>query len=349
MPEIEWSNVGASNPLAAGPNPIILRASIEYPARTFTPITWGHGLRDVTIDPGVTVRSWPVPITIPPHTEYVIHQFVTVPIGGRWVTSVYRGSGPCFASPGVDRTMGGGGPYTDRNAIVAFGPSNIFGRPNSTTMVVNGISLPVTSTLVLGDSISVGTGDGIATGEGISPPYGTRGFIARSLFGLGLPFINNGRGGNRISIDGNLANSWRRLAPLDQCRVVLCNLGTNDSGGSLAAFQNSYASLNRVVVSSGGKLIPCTLGPRTNATNDGPLRNDTTNREFIDVANAWLRTNPFGNGYFDHSAAVCDPSDQTRWNPSFAVPASFDGLHPMPDAHRASAAALSAKIANFIM
>ncbi len=345
FPQLEWINVGEGHPPADGPNPVTLRASIEYPAGVYTPIWFDNGSRDITIQPGGWARTLPVPVAIPADTDWWMHQYVQVPTGGKWIRSAWGGIPSSWASPGVDRTMGAGGAYTDSNQLVAFGPTIVAGKPIGSTLLLGSADVPVFTVEIDGDSISTGTGDGLATGESTLPPRGCGGFIGRALWDLRLPFIHNGKGGNSMAVDGDRTKRINRAHAWRYAKFVICNLGTNDSGLALQDWKDGYQRLNDDIVRTGGILIPCTMSPRTNVTNTGMRDGDTSaNISFIANGNAWLRADPFGNGIFDFAAAVVDPNDATRWNSIFAIPSGFDGLHPMPDAHLAGAKALKPRL-----
>ncbi|MBS7539396.1 SGNH/GDSL hydrolase family protein [Ancylobacter lacus] len=243
----------------AGPNAIAVKASIEYPAGTFTPVTWS-GAGSVTLTGGQVLDSDDIMIAIPPGTQFWTRTYVSVAgVGMKWPLGYAVGS---TASTNILGMSGGGrtlsSDLTTSGTIAnlsttSYGPSAVFGNP----------AVGTRSVAFVGDSIATGQGDqDISAGN-------DGGFIVRA--------INNRYGWVRVSRPGErlqqaALNFTMRGQIISQAATLfICQHGVNDPGAgrTTAQMQADYITLWGLVSSQGIPVWQTTLTPRPAAAADG--------------------------------------------------------------------------------
>lgn len=297
-------------------------ASIEY-SGTIYRVTFG-GKITATPDAGGVLISDPIALVIPAGTLFYVRTYINS-------TDWYGNS----ASYAVANT--GGWSTSDLTAPGAaavpdavhwlFSPSAIIGLPLSRSQASVGI---------VGDSIA--TGQGSTTAVYSDPPGATvsAGYIMRGL-NLGYGYINLARISDRAQ--NAAGNTWfRRLALLQFCSNVICQLGINDvlgSGGnrSLAQVQGDYLSIWKAAGARVPAVFQTTVTP-SSASTDGWTTTvnqtaNTGNTTRVNLNN-WLRAGaPIVAGAAvavgTSGAITCAVYDSTR-----ALVRSASGLgHPL--------------------
>lgn len=196
---------------------------------------------------------------------------------------------------------------------------------------------PTARVFVLTDSIGVGSGD-----DNETPPY--YGWVAKGL-GNELPWYNAGQEGLSLHSVLSRPEEYRsaRLALLDRMGIthVFAPIGTNDLRENRSAAQifEDLRNLQEIcdALPLRPKVIPATVWPRTNVTNDEVVAGGGATRTELNVA---LRVaNGIGNGFFDAAAVVEDPARSSFW-----LREHGDGIHGTPTSHKAVAAALAERV-----
>lgn len=246
--------------MAAAAANYTLEASIEYPAGTFTRITFAGANQGVVPVDGVLTAD-AVNVTIPAGTRFWVRTYVVSVASGTAV--------PCSQLPGIPNatgiTDGAGGaglvmsgtinPSTSGNT---HGPFAIMG----TIAAAN-----ARSWMLLGDSVMWGASDD--SGKGAA---GGAGAFARALDPL-YPWVNFARGSGLAT---TFDNSTTRLTTLRDAMAahggitdVMSNYGINDlkTGSTVAEVKTAIANI--FAVFPGKRTYQLTLGPRTtSATNN---------------------------------------------------------------------------------
>lgn len=239
-----WFTSAAGGESTADLLTMIVKSSIEIPGDAIYRVTFG-GSDSVTLNPGDTVESDPVAITIPADTDFYVRtyryfqgtsgstfyevQCVYVAQGTNAYQPVNKGEGLISGTdPLDDRTLSG--TITAIGAVTqAYGPMLIRMEPTEAGANV----------LIIGDSIPTGSGDGsggTARGDflnGTSPtaPYiniGDVGWVERAIAGRNALF--------NISVPGRTAAGFTRAnAPklfemVDRCPPthLVLTTGVND-------------------------------------------------------------------------------------------------------------------------
>lgn len=206
------------------------------------------------------------------------------------------------------------------------------------------LATPAKSVLILGDSISSAGNNDSTFGDGV-------GYVQRALNTTPrIAWSDDGAAGMTLSaFIASSAQKTLRIGTLagSGATHILCPLGTNDlSGGSTAAqLQTNMQALQ--AYATGLKVIPCTLPPRTNPANDAKYGADSANVwTYRQTYNAWVRTNPFGYGYFD-TAAYFEDGTTSLWRTDLGTPTD-DGIHPNTVLHNAATTALAAALPSLL-
>lgn len=218
--------------------PATWTASIEYPAGTFTRVTFG-GAASVTASDGGNIVSDQIPVSIPKGEKFWVRLFQTAPSKAIYFT-FYAGDGTAqFTSPATDMTMGG-----------TVTTSASFQAATTTPVAIIGMS-DDPAIGIYGDSISVGRGDTADAGVPL------QGHLGRA-FGANYAAGHVGISGDRMSLF--LAGKTKRMSLAQYFTHFALNMGINDvtSGGSAATLA---ADTNSVVALFPGPVALCTLSP----------------------------------------------------------------------------------------
>jgi hypothetical protein len=303
-----------------------VRASIEYPAGTFTQVTWSASATG-TMSAGATLVSDAVSVTIPDGAPFWVRTFVIVPSANNTIWSGTFGS---YSNSIVDVTNGealaAGGAVTDMTMggtiVDGFsGQINIY-----PAAIIGNTTKP--SVMVLGDSVALGVTDAVDY-------QGDTGTVARTL-GSYFGYINASVGGERAQ---NVAASYtNRLALAAYVSSVVVSLGVNDifaAGSTASATQGYLSTIWAAFASASRKVFQTTLTPITTGTwstlSGQTLASGSSNRGPV---NAFIRARPAPlSGAF----AVTDVYEPWRnaatWdiktsNTTTLVAMTPDGIHP---------------------
>jgi lysophospholipase L1-like esterase len=357
-----YGNYGSAD---AEPNSAIkVRASVEYPTGSYysAHFTGEDTNRDVTIAPGAFVNTQPVAIRIPKGAIFYTNTLVVpVTVGGQYpggglIVSTTSTTEKCSVGT-TDYTLATN-PGTGSDQF-AYGPVAICGISSEKVTVYS----------LLGDSISVGTGD-----SQINSTY-ENGFLVRAL-NYKYPYLHGGANGeaayNWDEADNTDIKRHRyRSLLVGQADVVIQEHCTNDFGNA----NRTYTQLQLSLISSwtqfalrGAKVYQTTCTPRTTSTDSwATLGNQTpVNARFgpeagagsdRQIFNTWLRDGaPILNGapvatasYADgtvragsknhpltgviDSASVVETYNVSTNNWVWKVASTTDGIHPNAASH----------------
>lgn len=321
----------------AGDNDITVRASLEYNGVSY-PLFFG-GKRSVVIEPGASVASEICGVTLPAGAFFWIRTFVSVAAAGRWPfgrTALATGEGTNFvtAEASADLTNSVGNiPSATLGSM--YGPSNIYGRSEN----IGGKCV-----LVIGDSISIGVGDGAGDANGY------RGFAQRAL-ASNVPHLMAAQNGYRLkNFNDNHSRTFGALAP--RVTSAIFELGTNDLFSTalpnFATLQAAYLAAVTELVKRGIPVWAVTVGPATTSTDGWATPgNQTTQVNFREadriLLNDWLRTVPAPlSGVID----TADVDETARNSGKWKAGATNDGLHR--NSTYAALAAAVVPVADFV-
>lgn len=340
--EVGYANfvLASSNPVVEADNSqdITVRAALEYPSGTYTPL-WKNGARDVLIKAGGgNVFFDPCGVSIPANTQFWVRTLVSVastamawPLGDACVSTL--GEGAVSASSYTDDTTTG---TITANGNAGYAPVAIFGLANA----------PGSSVLLLGDSILDGTGD-------VTDASGNIGYGARAI-GTNLGYVKFARASDALAwYAGNNHpwNSYRRNG-LIRGRIshAICQLGVNDvlipTITPLSALEGQAQIVWTMLASMGAKVYQCTITPATTSTDNwATTGNQTvTAQEAMRTGfNDYIRTVPSPlSGYFE----TADIMETARNSGIIKVTGSAfgyttDGIHPSQAMHALLAAAIN--------
>lgn len=296
-------------------------ASVEYPAGTFTQITFNSGSTSGTIPSGETIFSDMVNVSIPTQTEFWIRIYFTDASGLVFenlqpVSGI--GSGNNAGVSGIaDLTMGGGSIASSNTHL---SPLAIIGQTTNASIVI------------LGDSRCVGFGDTTAD------PTGNYGDITKS-FGFNYGYASFCRYGDLLNFSGNgfLNSNSQRSLILPFASTIVNAYQYNDinaKGNSLVNAEANEQAIHTIAHNLGSRIYDITIGPQTNSTDNwSTLVNQTvvsgTNESIRLAFNAWIRRGTSGqDGYFDISSQNESSLNSGLWvvNGSSDY-ATTDGIH----------------------
>lgn len=335
----------------SAPNPVtITGAAIERPGGVINPLFFPNGTRSVVIPPGGSISNLPAPVNLLKGTQFWFRAKVDEPVAGAFWQSEYL-----FVNNGGIATNTGalGTPVADLSLSGTIANSNVQ-REVFPPIMVLGTPLAGASPRSIGimsDSIGVGTGDADTTRD--------VGWMCKGLK-LNYAYAHFGQASYSMSLQdpsGNtqaLARKFTRDLMLRGSTHVISNLGTNDiSPGTNRTTAQVQALMTGIAVecaARGIKFIPCTLLPRTDGANSGGFAGTDTQvqRDRINEINAWIRTDPFGNGFFDAHSFAAMPGSPHRWRADLGTPCDAAGVHPTTAVANAIAAGFEAALPNLI-
>lgn len=246
-------------------DPITIKAGVEGPASTFSPVFF-RGQRVALIDAKGWVLSDPVGHNVIAATGVWTRTNVVVTSGLRWQythspveTGEAGEAGAALGDKSTSGTIGNG-------ANAMFGPYALVYLPAARVPVVVG----------LGDSIMAGIG---SSGGGNC-------FLRIALDGT-VSFINAGQSGERAA-DFINNNGTIRHALIQAGNWVVSNYLSNDllTGASPASIKPSLVTAWQRCAAEGARVLQCTALPRSSAGDGSVL--DTNNANRVDI-NTWLR------------------------------------------------------------
>lgn len=235
------------------PNAYTVSASIEYPAGTYTQVTWA-GATSTSITAGQNIVSDFVTVNIPANTQFWVRSFVSVTAGQVWhkshVLDTARGEA-CEEGVGLsDKTMSG----TITGATQGFRPS---------AMISKGMGFRKVSLGVIGDSITFGSGDGAFDARSNTS------WIGRAA-SSNCPIINCSVSGTQLGNQVAAGKLSRRLDLFAKAGIthVIIDWGANDVASvGLGTLQTNASHVIGQVNAAGMKAVYTTITPKTTSTD----------------------------------------------------------------------------------
>jgi lysophospholipase L1-like esterase len=318
-------------------NPVVVSASIEYPASTYWPVTFG-GKKRVTIDPGQLAVSDVVGVDIPASTTFYTRSYWAARdvANDKVVLTTNLGAaadGFTFSStPEADHTLDG--TAMTPGTGVAPAPAMVLAQ----RAAISGVPVSLPCPMAVGDSILWGQGD--------SNDW-RNGYWVRACDAAGIPTINTGRSAELGSGFATFSTSRRRRQLLQFATSLFIQYGTNDVNNSrtLVQLQTDVQTIVAYATRRGLPVFLGTITPLTTSTDSWATTGNqtpyggTASRETIRKQyNAWVRAGVAGvAGYFEIADQVESARDSGLWKaPSYTA----DGTHPTATGHAAVAAAI---------
>lgn len=267
-----WSNNGGFVETPSG-GVLSVTASIEYPAGTFTQLTF-KGATTGTVLSGQTLWSdfltlgFTIPRLATAYLRWFASNTVKMPVG-TGVAAPFSGApqyvagGDACVSNGTDQTMSGA--VVDDGTGVILWPAAIIGLTSRPTFAI------------IGDSRAAGVTD-------TADATGGTGELERELIRLGYGYINVAVPGDRVV--QFIANSSRRMALARMCSHIIVQGSINDiSAGQTAAqlLANRQTLRN---LAPNRTFFGCTIAPKS-TSSDGFA---TVANQTVDVNNGVRQT-----------------------------------------------------------
>lgn len=287
-----------------GLNPVTFRVSLQSQASTqCIPFTF-NGQTSVVVDPkAAKVRSDPLGVTVLKGEIVYIRVYVSVTAGQRYPLLRHGRSNPyseglnfdpSAAGPGADETADG----TTFNALVGAGTSGL--RLPGISMLLGTPVKPVSSLLVIGDSIPSGTGENYCYNQAASvSEWLDFGWVNRACNNRWARTIL-GISGTALGVWNTRVYAWRLKAVAEDLYFthILCELGINDLNSpsvTLDAAKQNHVTAWLDMARYGKPVYQCTLTPFTTSTDNwtsvgGQASALPAGKEAIRVAvNDWIR------------------------------------------------------------
>lgn len=253
----------ASSANANCTNAYTVTASIEYPAGTFTQVTWqAGGSTSAVISPGSNVASDLIGVFIPKGAQFWVRTYGVGAGGGLLpISSILNSNngelGEQAASGLADKTLGG----TITGATSTLRPSAIISRVPSTMQSWAG----------LGDSYMAGQGEQSAgTANSGFDSHGNTGPFGRAFTGR-LPFLNISCPGQRVDQVTPASAYAGALGLLKLAGIThsLSDFGVNDvtNGDTQALIQNNLQLFWNMLAGIGLIHTHTTINMETTSTN----------------------------------------------------------------------------------
>ena len=310
-----------------GPNPITVRAAIEWASGLILPLRF-NGTRNAVIEPGGTATPDPLGITILAGQSYWVRTLVSVNAGEKWplLASRFGSAGITQHSEYTDRTLSG--TISDAAIFRGYGPVQILAHPNTPGQPT--IGLP-------GDSIYAGSNDG------------DTGWPTRWLNGK-FCMQNVSYSNSRLNHWGLPSTSnWRRAPLLDPCTDILFGLAVNDfitgQVTTLAGIQERFIAAWSRWLAQGKRVHLSTILPATTSSNGWTNSAGQTPLSWESLrvaANDWIRTTALSLGI----TTVIDAADVAETSRNSGIWKSTggawvaDGLHANAHGAQSIASAL---------
>lgn len=297
---------------AEAENDITLAVSFENENGDLIPFRF-NGAKTITIEPGQTITSDELGVSLKPDEDFFLRCFTSVPVDGN--TFPYNYNANKYAVGNV--TEGGALLTSTKNG---FSPIMIIGKTSQNVV------------LGIGDSNMSGTGDDNLTDDGRTLLQ--RGFFTRGMLQK-YAFLNIAKGSQSAKefVDDTFVSIRNIL--LSYTNKAFIMLGTNDIYTSSTAediigyLQELYNKLS----SLGIDVYACTMPPVSTST-DGwtTIENQTrgSNMDKRDAVNDWIRTNAQNVFKVIDIADALEPSRNAGiWSPNL----TGDGTHMNEDGH----------------
>lgn len=298
--------VNTSGVEVALPGTYVVKASIEYPAGTFTQVTF-DGASSLTVNPSSPYRlSDTMSVPIPASTVFFVKCFVT------WTTAdTFWLANQTAGSLSTEWTARGIGLTDQTQTVTALTPTNSAGFGPAVLTIVD--TIPKTLGLL---------GDSICFAPDQPSPIDASKFMERAMRQQ-IPTINHGISGNSFSAYYVDSHNSRRLMA-GRITHLISEYGTNDTfqgGMTLAQMQSNAQSLWFEYLNRGVKVWQATLTPRTTSTDSwATTANQTISsagaEALMQSFNTWIRAN-FASlgltGILEMRHAV-DLTDSGKWS-----------------------------------
>lgn len=293
----------------------LVEASIEYPAGSFTRVTFS-GASTGSIPSGENLVSDVVPVSIPNGGEFFVRIYTDCSSGfaysGGVTGQTYRAGDGCeYGSSGIsNRVMGG--------AVSLQAPSSM--------------RFPAAIVAMTRRPSVISIGDSIDEGSAAAPSAAGDGGILWKSLGPSLAYINGGISANRLQY---YAASHQRQAELAAyCTHVIIQSTRNDvSSRTTAQVQADHETVRALFAPKPIYLV--TTPPRTTSTDSWATAGNQTVWSAVPEAtkatlNTWKRSLPTGYaGCFDIAALLEDAENQAVWaSDGTALKYTGDGTHP---------------------
>lgn len=311
---------GAHAEIGSGADATV-RASIEYPANTFTQILFGGSVSGTV--PNVSqLLSDAVSVSIPNGALFWVRIWWDGGTGG--ILSIPHdltgtglpGAGLEVGVSGItDKTMSG----TVTAADNEFSPVAIIGQTDAPSFVV------------VGDSICLGD----SSKETIGDASGDFGIVARAIGPLYAyaSLCQNGDQGEDF-----VASHTNREAIFAYASHLICEYGSNDFytvGASQATVKATLQTIWGYMTARGGKVYQTTITPRTTSTDSwATTGNQTLVSGTVDARRTGLNDELRGGltgleGYFDVADAIETSRNSGIWKVTGSANGyTADGIHP---------------------
>jgi lysophospholipase L1-like esterase len=306
-----------------------ITAAIEYNGSIDAQVTFS-GATSGTIPNGTTLASdyITLPTPIPSGASYFVRKYQTNPNGvyyNNWAASSLGEACNTAASGLTDQTMNTG-------SLTGGTAQSSYSAP---PMAIVGYTVHP-SVLIIGDSKTEGTGDGVS-----DPACNFCGKIGNVAMSMGnTPFVS-------IALGSAYAGTWLSWATgrdtlLPYGSQVIMALGINDiDAGTTDALLISYSQAILSAASAPKKYI-ATVEPHTNSTDGWLTLVNQTNQACYGTPpcpspdirvqfNTSIRAGISGiTGYYDVASAVESGFNSTLWVVSPSPPYTVDGIHEKP-------------------
>jgi len=293
---------GGSTPEATLPNSVTIKAGVETSAGSIIPVTF-NGALSGTLSDGATLVSDVISASV------VSGDYVWLRVFQDRGASTYKFSN--FTLKGTTNATGEG--YIDATDYAHSGTISQADYVGLLPIVATAdVSVKDTNAiLVVGDSISVGSGDFDEAG----------GFLTRALAPY-FPIVKLGVGGETAANFATALQRAYRLAAAQQgrYRVAICEYGTNDwaGGSSAATIQANLTAIHTLLSAMGCRVYQTTISPRpTSSSNNWTTVAGQTAAATDSVrttVNTWIRTLPSPlSGYLEVADAVESARDSGKW------------------------------------
>lgn len=305
-----------------------IKRYIEYPAGTFTQVTWS-GATSVTVPLGVTPAvSDPLPITIPADTKY-------------WERTVVTAAGanlPCVELPAAPAAIGVDDGFVQGSDLGNSGTIS----PHAVAVYTYGAVAMIGDVAAANARSGVFNGDSIIHGKGDTTGCGARGgsgYLGR-VFDPLMPYLKVAREGqSAANLLANTTHLQGLLAAIGYTDAVCEHLINDIAGGSPQAnWQTNVASIANILKKGGSTIAywQTTCTDRTDSTDGwttvaGQTVRTDSNWGARALCDAWTRTRPAHiNGGFIEVADKCSTARDSGIYiiTGAGVSSTADGSHP---------------------
>jgi len=265
-----------------GANAVTVKAGLELSGTAYPFYFTGSPTK--VLQPGDTVWSDLLSVTVPANTQYFVRPYISVTAGQTWpvsrALSVSNGEGSNYSSsisPGSDLSYSTGVISGSGTSGYGYGPCGMRGTPAGSLGTV----------YVAGNSIAVGAGEiGAGTFGDID---GYTSYIERGL-GANVHWMTATRSSSTTASFNSFSPLRIALATGTTFTHAVTEYGTNDVYGSGLTFAQTTTALitswNRLLLVA-PKVIQTTITPRTTST-DGWIT--TVNQTIVAPPNNAVRT-----------------------------------------------------------